>query len=47
VKRAERDIDHWLAKGTDFDRLTPTEEAEFTAQIIRACLESGASEHLA
>jgi hypothetical protein len=47
VKRAERDLDRWLARVTDFDRLTPAEDAEFTAQVIRSCLESGASEHIA
>jgi SEC-C motif len=46
AKRAERDLERWLAKGKDFARLTAAEEADLTAQIIRACLETGASEHI-
>ena len=46
ARRVEPDLERWLAQGRNFDRLTAAEEAELTAQIIRACLESGASEHI-
>jgi uncharacterized protein YecA (UPF0149 family) len=35
-----------VPRDTDFTRLTPTQEAELTAKMIRACLETGASEHI-
>jgi hypothetical protein len=46
AKRVERDLERWLAKAKDFARLTAAEEADLTAEIIRACLETGASEHI-
>jgi hypothetical protein len=37
---------HEVPRDTDFTRLTPAQEADLTAKMIRACLESGASEHI-
>jgi hypothetical protein len=36
-----------MDRGTDFTRLTPHEEADLAALMIRSCLESGASERIA
>lgn len=44
--RIDADMQRWLAAGTDFARLAPAQEAELAAQVIRACLGSGASEHV-
>jgi SEC-C motif len=44
--RIDGDMQRWLAAGTDFARLKPAQEAELAAQIIRACLEIGTSEHI-
>jgi len=46
AKRIEHDLERWLTGGNDFARLTAAEEADLTTQIIRACLETGASEHI-
>jgi SEC-C motif len=45
ARQIEGDLEHWLAKGVA--RLTAAEEADLTARIIRACLQTGASEHIA
>jgi uncharacterized protein YecA (UPF0149 family) len=37
---------HQVPRDTDFTRLSPAQAAELTAKMIRACLESGASEHI-
>jgi hypothetical protein len=45
-ERIADDIERWTAKGKDFARYTAAENADLAARIIRACLETGASEHI-
>lgn len=44
--RIDADMKRWLSAGTDFAHLDPVQEADVAAQIIRACLGSGASDHV-
>lgn len=44
--RIDDDMKRWIAAGTDFAHLAPDQEAELAAQVIRACLQSGASERI-
>lgn len=46
ARRLERDAKRWVAPGTDYAHLTAAEDADLTAEIIRACLQTGASEHI-
>jgi hypothetical protein len=45
--RVDDDIERWLASGRAFARFTAAENADLAARIIRACLETGAMEHIA
>jgi hypothetical protein len=44
--RLERHMDGWFSGGMSIARLTPPQEADVAAQIIRTCLESGMGEHI-
>jgi hypothetical protein len=39
-------LEHEVPRDTDFTRLTPAQQADLTTQMIRACLEGGAAEHI-
>ncbi len=39
-------LERWGKRTNDLSRLTPEQEADLAASVIRACLETGASSHI-
>jgi len=47
VKQIHKNLERMFKPATNMTRLTPAQEADLAAMVIRSCLETGASSHIA